>query len=156
VNETKWLDADGVPFDPRSTIESWAAGDNQEAPAELWQRLYHQGTVGTASYAATPMLVRLIAALAAPDWNAYALMASIEESRSGATSIALPDELQHAYRQAWQDVVPLASDHLRLASDDLLVRSLIAVLAHAKQQHTLAAIALCTEDERQEMLGIDD
>ena len=47
----------------------------------------------------------------------------------------------------------LALRDLANAADDELVRSLIAVIAHAKGQHSLGAIALCTEDEREEMLG---
>jgi hypothetical protein len=155
MSDPKWLDAYNSPFDPRPIINAWAAGDGEQAAAELWLRLYHQGSVGTASYEAVPELVRLLNASAPPDWNAYALIASIEEGRSFPDSPTIPDELAGSYRQAWEAIVPRAIDHLRTASDDPLVRSLIAVIAHAKHQHSLAAIALCTQDERREMLGID-
>lgn len=150
-----WLDAYGLPFDPTPMIEAWRSGDADQAACILWERLYHQGDVGTASYAATPALVRLLGELAEPDWNGYALVASIEEGRLNAGPL-IPSELEGPYADAWIKILPLALDHLANATDDLLVRSLIAVTALAKDQRSLAALALCTEDERQEMLGIGD
>lgn len=155
MSNPEWRDAYDAPFDPCAIINAWVAGDGDQAAAELWLRLYHQGTVGTASYQAVPELVRLLAAAPQPDWNAYALIASIEEGRLSTDNPAMPIELEGSYRQAWEAIVPIAVDHLRTASEDQLVRSLIAVIAQAKQQRSLAAIALCTEDERQEMLGIE-
>ncbi|EIZ79410.1 hypothetical protein WSK_2007 [Novosphingobium sp. Rr 2-17] len=155
MTDPQWLDAYNCPFDPQPIIDAWAGGDGEQAVAELWLRLYHQGTIGTASYQAVPELVRILAGAPQPDWNAYALIASIEEGRLAPDNPALPVELEGNYRQAWEVITPMALGHLRTAFNDPLVRSLIAVVAHAKRQHSLAAIALCTEDERQEMLGID-
>lgn len=67
----------------------------------------------------------------------------------------MPTELDDDYTRAWERLLPAALRDLGPANDDPLVRSLIAVIAHAKKQHSLAVIALCTEDERQEMLGVD-
>jgi len=149
-----WLDAYGSPFDPFPVIEEWRPGDSETASI-LWERLYHQGDVGTASYAAVPALVRLMGDSVSPDWNGYALIASIEEGRLGGGP-AIPNELEDRYADAWGRVLPLALEHLATATDDLLVRSLIAVAALAKGQRSLAALALCTEDERREMLEIDE
>jgi hypothetical protein len=111
--------------------------------------------VGTAAYAATPALVQLIGDLDNPDWNAFALVASIEEGRLAEGSPPIPPALEPDYRAAWKAILPIALNHLHSASDDLTVRSLLAVVAHAKGQHSLAVIALCTEDERKEMLEPD-
>ncbi len=73
----------------------------------------------------------------------------------GREAPAIPDELSEPYFQAWEMILSAALEHMKSAADDALVRSLIAVVAHAKKQHSIATIALCTEDERQEMLGID-
>ncbi|PZU67528.1 MAG: hypothetical protein DI540_10540 [Sphingobium sp.] len=67
----------------------------------------------------------------------------------------MPMELDDGYARAWENLLPFALRDLSSANDDPLVRSLIAVIAHAKKQHSLAVIALCTEDERQDMLGMD-
>jgi hypothetical protein len=118
----------------------------------LWERLYHQGDIGTASYAALPKLVNLLSELAAPDWNAYALIATIEEARLNGGP-AIPTELEAEYTAAWGVAAQTSLNVLATTSDDLVVRSAIAVLAHSKGQHTLGSIALLTEDEREEMLG---
>jgi hypothetical protein len=57
------------------------------------------------------------------------------------------------YRDAWKKVLPNALADLADVTDDPTVRSILAVIAYAKGQHSIAAITLCTEDERLEMLG---
>ncbi len=69
------------------------------------------------------------------------------------TNPAMPPNLELPYRDAWQKVLPKALADLLDATDDPTVRSILAVVAYAKGQHTIAAITLCTEDERWEMLG---
>jgi hypothetical protein len=148
----EWLNADGRPYDPNPALASWQAGD-ASAGRELSEHLYHQGTVNSASYAAVEGIVSMIAGAETPDWNAYALLASIEEGRLIAANPAMPSELEVPYRDAWKRVLPKALADLTDASDDPTVRSILAVIAYAKGQHSIAAITLCTEDERLEMLG---
>ena len=153
MSENPWLDANGTPYDPRPAIAAWRAGQASDAAQELWDRLYHQGTVNSASYAAVGEIVRMMKEQAEPDWNAYSLVASIEEGRLAEGNPPLPSSLEQDYEQAWAVIFPMALRDLGAAIDDLVVRSALAVVAHAKRQHTLATIALCTEDERVEMLG---
>ena len=148
-----WLCAYGEPYDPRPAIETWRAGDAEDAVQELWEKLYHQGTVNSASYAAVGELVRMMQEQAAPNWNAYSLIASIEEARLNEDNPPIPSELERDYSHAWAAILPMALRDLGQARDDLLVRSALAVVAHSKGQHTLGTLALCTEDERAEMLG---
>lgn len=145
------LDAYGSPFDPRPLIARWKQGDS-DAIRLLWEHLHHQGELGSASFAAVPDLVDLLGALDQPDWNVYALVATIGEVIS-LKGVMPPAALASAYSNAWTSVLPFALRDLAEATEDKLVRSLIVVIAHAKGQHTLGALALCTEDERQEMLG---
>lgn len=147
-----WLSAYGEPYDPRPAVEAWRAGDVAAASQELWEKLYHQGTVNSASYAAVGEVVRMMQEQSIPDWSAYSLVASIEEGRLADGNPPLPTELEIDYRRAWDDLLPLALRDLAVVTDDLSVRGILAVIAHAKGQHSLAAIALCTEDERVEML----
>ncbi|WP_157136842.1 hypothetical protein [Sphingomonas sp. PAMC 26617] len=151
--EDPWLSAYGEPYDPRPAIQAWRAGQVKAASQELWEQLYHQGTVNSASYAAVGEIVRMMAEQVGPDWNAYSLVASIEEGRLAVASPSIPPELEHDYEQAWVAILPMALRDLGQATDDLVVRSTLAVVAHSKGQHTLATMALCTEDERAEMLG---
>lgn len=147
-----WLSAYGVPYDPRPAIEAWRSGD-EGGPQELWEQLHHQGTVNSASYAAVGEIVRMMQQQVAPDWNTYALVACIEEARLADGNPPVPPALEENYRQAWSELLPLALRHIPETEDDLTVRAALAVVAHAKGQHRLGAIALCTEDERAEMLG---
>ena len=155
MSNPPWLSAYGDPYDPLPVIDTWRLGEAVNAASELWEQLYHQGMVNTASYAATPELVRLIAELQEPDWNAYALVATIEEGRVADGNPPIPVALESSYHAAWEALLPNALGHLLAARDDTIVRSLLAVVAHAKGQHSLGALALCTEDERQEMLDLD-
>ena len=147
------LNAYGEPFDPGPLIETWHESATSDAVRELWDNLYHQGAVNSASYAAVPGIVRILEQAGSPDWNGYALIASIEEARLAGGGVPMPMELAGEYETAWKSALPLALRDLLDAQDDSLVRSLIAVVTLAKGQRTLAAIALCTEDERIEMLG---
>jgi hypothetical protein len=88
-----------------------------------------------------------------PDWRAYALIATIEERRNRDRNPPVPEWLASAYETAMRQVVQSALTHLRGTEEDTEVRSLLAVLAHAKRQPTIGAIALWTEDERREALG---
>ena len=149
---TSLLDAYGNPFDPAPLVAQWRHGDRYEAASILWERLYHQGELGSASFAAVPILVEMLASLSLPDWNAYALVATIEEARVN-SDVLVPAELASDYTNAWKSILAPALRDLAGASQDELVRSILAVIAHAKGQHSLGAIALCTEDERDEMLS---
>ncbi|MEQ9662286.1 MAG: hypothetical protein RLN87_07045 [Parasphingopyxis sp.] len=146
------VDAYGEPFDPRPIVARMHESDQAETMELLWERLHHQGDVGSASYAAVPALVERLGSISTPDWNSYALIATIEEARV-AQGASPPASLATNYFDAWRSVLPLALRDLADARQDELVRSLVAVIAHAKGQHSLGAIALCTEDEREEMLG---
>lgn len=157
MNETadwsRLTDANRALYDPRPALDAVASGDASKGYDDLWQRVHHQGELGTAAYAVLPELVRLMNNRARPDWRAYSLIATIAERREVAGSPPFPAWLQEAYAAAMREVVQPALAHLAEAEDDLDVRSLLAVLAHAKGQRTIGAIALWTEDERQEALG---
>jgi hypothetical protein len=100
-----------------------------------------------------PELVRFLTKRAEPEWRAYALIATIEERRGADGNPPVPDWLASSYEAAMRDVIAPALAHLRDAQDDADVRSLLAVLAHAKGQASIGAIALWEEDERREALG---
>lgn len=157
MNDTdEWsrlTDACGAEYDPRCALAAIASGNPDEGYDELWRRVHHQGDLGTAAYAVVPELVRLMANADKPDWRAYALVATIEERRTVSGSAPVPRWLWDPYAMAMSDLVGPATKHLRSTKNDLEVRSLLAVIAQAKGERTLGAIALWTEDERREVLG---
>lgn len=48
MSDDPWLSAYGEPYDPRPAIKKWADGEAVDAPRELWEQLYHQGSVNSA------------------------------------------------------------------------------------------------------------
>lgn len=157
MNETgdwsRLTDAYGDTYDPRPALAAIGRGDAEQGFDELWQRAHHQGDLGTAAYAIVPELARLMASAAEPEWRAYALIATIEEHRNAVGNPSIPDWLARPYETAMREVVQPALAHLRGAGGDMEVRSILAVLAHAKGQPTIGVMALWTEDERSEALG---
>jgi hypothetical protein len=141
----------GEPYDPRGAIRRLLENDSS-AWDELWEELHHQGDVGEASYAALPALVRVHQRRGIPDWNTYALAATIEEARRNPKNPPVPDWLLPDYKAAWSELETLALRELPAANSNELTDSIIAALALAKQRVTLARMAMLTEDERQEML----
>ncbi|RZA30303.1 MAG: hypothetical protein EOP92_35160 [Lysobacteraceae bacterium] len=139
------------PYDARPALRRFAAGD-LAVWEEFWQELHHQGDVGEASYAAVAEIVRIHAARAEPDWNVFALAATVEEARHSAGNPALPAWLTADYEAAWSQLEVRALADFRGASNDEIVSSILAVLALAKGKRTLARMALLSEDEREEML----
>ena len=146
------LDAgDGGLYDPRDALTLLESGmDDSAAWSELWERLYHQGAVGQASFASVPHLVRIHRARRGNDWNTYALVAAIELARR---SKEIPEWLAGKYDEALRDLSKCAVDQLGDAKDDATVRAILAVIALSKGQRTVAEVILGrTEDELLEML----
>ena len=80
----------GVPYDPGPALERLPSA-RDEAVAELWENLYHQGDVGPASYAAVPALVR---------HGELSLVAAIEVARRDPRNPKVPGPIASAYEAA--------------------------------------------------------
>lgn len=140
----------GLPFDPRPALDSIEAGAGSWDI--LWEELHHQGDVGLASYAAVPLIARLAENAERPDYNPFALAATIEEVRSKGGNPALPDWLKCDYEEAWGRLFKAAHRLLPEANEAPLTAALFAVLAIGKGQKQLARLALLTEEERHELI----
>ena len=123
----------GKPYDPTAALSALESGANiQEAWAELWQELHHQGDIGEASYAAVPHLVRIHRHSGNLDWNLYALMSTIEVERHRRSNPVLPDWLEPSYRDAWETLLDLALADLKKSEDQLTVRAILGAIALCK------------------------
>jgi hypothetical protein len=80
----------GTKYDPLPAIEKLET-DHELALDELWENLYHQGDVGSASYAAVPLLVQK---------GELSLVAAIEVARHKDHNPKVPSELITGYNQA--------------------------------------------------------
>ena len=76
-----------IQYDPTSALDAYEGGD-LKALDELWENLYHQGDVDTASYSSVPRLVEL---------GELYLVAAIEVARQSEHNPPLPEELKAAY-----------------------------------------------------------
>lgn len=136
LDDPKWRSLHGgyrIPFNPTGALRQLSAGLNQEAAwAELWDGLHHQGDVGEASYAAVPHLVKIQTDRGDLDWNAYALMATIEIERHRTSNPPIPDWLLAPYESAWNDLRMVALRDYAKATDPLTVRAILGVLALCK------------------------
>ena len=141
-----------MPYDPRSALRKLLAGDTS-AWGELWEELHHQGDVGTASYAAVPIIVHAQDAQRALDWNPFAIVGLIELCRLRDDNPSVPDRLQLSYRGALRRLAKVGREQLAATKDELLVRSILGVIALSAGAVPLARAALeYTDDELLEML----
>lgn len=154
-DDPRWSDligGYGLAYDPRPALRALEREEVSLIWEELWENLYHQGDVASASYAAVPEIIRIIGQTNKPDWNGYALISAIEEARHNERNPSIPKWLETCYHDAWQQIPKIASSHIAQASDAMLIRSILAALAHSKGQTDLGKIALYTQDELLELL----
>jgi hypothetical protein len=79
-----------MKYDPWPALERLKS-DRQNALNELWENLYHQGDIGSASYASVPKLVEA---------GELVLVGSIEVARQGDSNPEIPVELRSDYFEA--------------------------------------------------------
>ena len=138
-----WSELHGAyrrPYDPRRAIAVLQQdATNREAWTELWNELHHQGDVGEASYAALPLFVEACRS-GLRDWNFFGLIATIETERHRLTNPVLPTWLDGAYADALREAKRMAVEDLTTATDPLLIRTAVAVVALASGQRELGAL----------------
>ena len=96
--------------------------DPQSGPwFDLWSRLYHQGSVYSASYAAVPVLAEAVKQADGPIvMDFFLLPVSIELARHGGSAPALPDEIATDYHKAIKDLGSLAGRYM--SEEDVYLR----------------------------------
>jgi hypothetical protein len=93
--------------------------DPQSGPwFELWSRLYHQGSIYTASFAAVIVLAEAMKGISGDvAMDFFLLPASIELARNGNRSPALPQELDADYRVAIKELGNIAGTFVDQSAD---------------------------------------
>ena len=138
-----------LPYDPRPAIADIKSGKGWH---DLWENLHHQGDVDTASYAAVPLIADLVLDGTTTDWNAFLLIAVIEEARQQERNPTLPPWAAEPYEAALRKMFEAGLARLTEADEETFILAIFAVLAGYKKQPTLARLALFTESERRQML----
>ena len=136
LNDPKWLSLNGgygIPFDASRPIRELSSGASPEGIwVELWDELHHQGDVGEASYAAVPALVEVCVQRGMFDWNLFSLASTIEACRETGNNPIIPEWLAPLYVEAWRALFEFGLEGLRRSNDELLVRSVLGVIAQHK------------------------
>ena len=95
-----------LPYDPFPVLERLNS-DRDSAISELWENLYHQGDVGSASYAAVPQLV---------EKGELSLVASIECARLSEHNPKISESFEQEYFNALNSALesqPNNEEHLQ-------------------------------------------
>jgi len=79
-----------TPYDAMPALDRLSS-DRDSAMSELWENLYHQGDVGTASYAAVPALVKN---------GELSLVAAIEVARHSERNSDVPEFMSAEYHSS--------------------------------------------------------
>jgi hypothetical protein len=138
-----------VPVDLRPLLRRLEEdGDAKATWHELWQELYHQGDIGEGSLVAVPHLVRIYGRRGIPDWNTYAVVATLELARAKDGNPDVPDWSRDAYDQALRELTQLGLNELPHAADKETVRSILGLLAIVYGARTYDRVLVeFTEDE---------
>ena len=155
LDDPQWKSLRGgykILYDPTDSLRRLYAGENPKAAwAELWENLHHQGDVGDASYASVPHIVRILKDRSDPDWNGYALIATIEIERRRRQNPPIPDWLLHLYESAWNDLMTVALRDYAKTNDPLTARAILGVLALCKGLGELGALVYFDDSEIKEI-----
>ena len=109
----------------------------------LWSSLCHQDDVYTASYAALPHIIRVLAiAPTRAHWDFFLLPACIEIARAKGRGPAIPIELEEAYHAALQRIPVLVAAAAAAEWNERFCRIVTAAVAVAKGQPALGEAML--------------
>ena len=157
LSDKRWVGLRGgyrIPYDPRPTLANLLRNPGLgQLWSALWEDLYHQGDVGVASFAAIPTIVKIASLDRSGNWNPYALAVTIEQARHSRSNPELPTWLTSTYEEAWGILFGCALKLIEHTKDENAIASAISVIAMHKGQRNLARLALCTENERLEMVA---
>jgi len=146
-------DVYGRPYDPGTALNRLGSSISDPAAwEELWSHMYHQGGVGEIAYAVVPELVRVYQFSRALEWNAYALVATVDLARDADGNPPIPDGIAPDYSLAMSALADLGRHQIESAANLTEVRSILAILALHKGARLQAHFLLDYEpDELVEM-----
>ncbi|MDF9795360.1 hypothetical protein OKW21_006727 [Catalinimonas alkaloidigena] len=153
LDDPIWKDLTGgyqVPYDASDALKRLEASadekDEELIWEELWNELYHQGDVGTASFLAIPQLVRIYKIKNRASYHVFAFITTIELVRIN-DSIHLPDEFNNEYEEALDripELIDLIKDQIW---DSVLAASVLSATAIWKKKYKMAELIAELEDD---------
>ena len=132
------------------TLAEFPLHDNYESEPyfSLWSSLCHQDDVYTASYAAVPHIIAILASdPAKAHWDFFLLPTCIEISRAQDRGPAMPADLKDSYFESLRRIPHLVAVAAKQDWDNSYACSVAAAVAVAKGHHALGvAILELSED----------
>jgi hypothetical protein len=142
LDDARWKSYLGgyrVPYDAAPSLGRLLAdGPSELLWDELWNELHHQGDVDQASYAAVPWLVEFVKRSSRIEWNALALIATIELERDQHDNPVVSKELSEGYFAAITTLPAVLGAHPDQEWSELVVKSAVACIALARGQRWFA------------------
>ncbi|WOO40344.1 hypothetical protein [Rubellicoccus peritrichatus] len=145
LDDPIWQTLEGgyrVPYNPMPALERLEMAETREEEKEvfreLWDKLHHQGDVGTASYATVPHLVKIGKKKGIKSYDLPALVALVEIQRHESQNPSLPEEFKESYANALVSIPELIASSLPGDCDEYITSSVCAALAASKGQFNLA------------------
>lgn len=160
-DDPRWSDLQAgyqTPNDLRPLLRELETTSTPQAAWDaLWEEMYHQGDVGPGSYVAVPHVVRIHRLRGAIDWNAYALVASVDAARRRPDNPEVPGWALSDYQTAIRELAELGLSELPRATDAQTVLSILAVLATAfgAPKHAQVLIEY-SEEELEDLITVTD
>jgi hypothetical protein len=159
LDDPVWATLEGgyrIQYDASTMLRRIAAGDRDSTSwSELWEELHHQSDVGTASYASVIALARVMKGQTR-DWNFYGIVSVIESSRLFVDrNPAIPDWMQLAYSNAWDEILKMAADDIVKEQDSYGTRAIVSAIYAAKGDYLRASLIDFADDDIKEMLGLN-
>lgn len=142
LDDPRWQSYMGgyrVPYDASPGLRRlFADGPDDDLWEEFWSELHHQGDLHQASYAAVPWLVEFIRRSPKLDWNALALIATIELERNQHRNPSVAPELSAGYHAAVLSLPEVLGTHPDRQWSELVVQPAVACIALARGQRWFA------------------
>jgi hypothetical protein len=138
LHDARWQSYHGgyrVPYDATPLLRRLLNdGPDDDIWEEFWNELHHQGDVDQASYAAVPWLVEFIRQSPTIEWNALALIATIELEREERKNPPVASELSESYTAAIRSLPEILGSHSDTDWDELIMQSAAACIALSRGQ----------------------
>lgn len=140
--EHAYGNASDIPKLLKQLAEVPDSSGNKEPWFTLWSSLAHQGNVYTASFAAVPHIIYVIAVSPLKvDYNYFQFPAWVELCRIK-NNVSIPKDIAPAYFEALSQLPALVSAVSTREWDDIFLSCILSALAASKGQVRIAEAAL--------------
>ena len=157
-DDNRWLtltSGRGSSLDPRPLLtQIKTSSTQQDVWDQIWDELYHQGDIGTASLVSVPYLVQTHMEGQSPDWNVYSFVSLVELRRGQAENPDTPEWAEADYHSALRSLSICGLRELPIATDSSTKRSILGLLAITHDARVYGRVlAELSEDEVEELLS---